>query len=518
MPSYTALVAALLTAEKTLNKSFMNSARSLRTRALMALLLMVGFYTLSLALAVGLLWIPYGEYVYLDRVDGRLALFCIITALGILWALVPRTDKFEPPGPRLTPGNAPYLFTIIEEIARATSQPRPEEVYLLPDVNAFVTHRGGVMGFRSHRVMGVGLPLIKALSPGELRSVIAHEFGHFVSGDVALGPWIYKTRAAIFRAIEGMSGNILQSAFVAYGKMFMRMTMQVSREQEFVADATAAKVAGVAQATSALKRVEFIAPAYASYFSNEVLPVLRAGYLPIVGDGFDRYLADPDMAKLFQDYAKQAIGAEVGEYDSHPPTAERLAALQRIKEKPRENPKDATAVMLKEPERHIRALIDHMYGKENVSKLKPIKWDEVGAKVYAAMWTGMVEEHATILGTLTADQIPADPKWFKKMGTAVAKLHNRTDVDTGELAEYAKHVLLCAIGAALVKQGWAIETAPGRPLNVVKDGNHFEPHVAVGKLGDGTMNVDEWKAQCASLGIAGVALATAAADTQSKIA
>src|SRR5687768_16965291 len=302
----------------------MQSARSLRVRAVMALILMVGFYAFALAIAGGLLWIPYASYVYLERIDGRIALFCIIGAGTILWALVPRVDKFEPPGPRLTPGNAPYLFTIIEGVAASTSQPRPEEVYLLPDVNAFVTHRGGFMGFGSKRVMGVGLPLLKALSPAELRSVIAHEFGHFVSGDVALGPWIYKTRAAIFRAVEGVSGSLLQWLFVAYGKMFMRMTMQVSREQEFVADATAAKVAGVAPAISALKRVEFIAPAYASYVNNEVLPVLRAGFLPMVGEGFDRYLADPSMTQLFQDYAKQAIGAEVGEYDSHPPTAERV--------------------------------------------------------------------------------------------------------------------------------------------------------------------------------------------------
>src|SRR5687767_3562662 len=220
----------------------MNSSRSLRNRAVLALLLMVGFYVFSLAIAGGLLWVPYATFMYLERVDGRLALFCIIGAGTILWALVPRIDRFEPPGPRLTPGNAPYLFTIIEGVASSTSQPRPEEVYLLPDVNAFVTHRGGFMGFGSKRVMGVGLPLLKALSPAELRSVIAHEFGHFVSGDVALGPWIYKTRAAIFRAIEGLRGGLLQGLFTGYGKMFMRMTMQISREQEFVADATAAKI------------------------------------------------------------------------------------------------------------------------------------------------------------------------------------------------------------------------------------------------------------------------------------
>src|SRR5688500_7251132 len=371
----------------------MNSSRSVRVRALMALRLMVGFYAFALAIAGGLLWVPYASYVYLDRVDGRLALFCIIGAGTILWALVPRTDKFEPPGPRLTPGNAPYLFTIIEGVASSTSQPRPEEVFLLPDVNAFVTHRGGFMGFGSKRVMGVVLPLLKALSPAELRSVIAHEFGHFVSGDVALGPWIYKTRAAIFRAIEGLRGGLLQALFNWYGRMFMRMTMQISREQEFVADATAARVAGVSNAMSALKRVEVIAPAYASFFSNEVMPVFRAGFLPPLNEGFDRYLADPDRAKLFHDHARiTALGAEAGEYDSHPPTAERVAALARLNYKVPENPRDATATLLKEPDRHVRALLDHMYGKDNVGKLTPIRWDEVGGKVYATLWLSIVEE------------------------------------------------------------------------------------------------------------------------------
>ena len=45
----------------------MQSSRSLRTRALLALLLMVGFYVFALAIAGGLLWIPYAEYTYLER-------------------------------------------------------------------------------------------------------------------------------------------------------------------------------------------------------------------------------------------------------------------------------------------------------------------------------------------------------------------------------------------------------------------------------------------------------------------
>jgi Zn-dependent protease with chaperone function len=121
---------------------------------------------------------------------------------------------------------------MIHDVAKATSQARPEDVYLLADVNAFVTHRGGMMGFGSRRVMGIGLPLIKGLSPAELRSVIAHEFGHYVSGDVALGPWIHKTRAAIGRTLHHLGHNwLLTTVFAWYARMFMRMTTQISREQ-----------------------------------------------------------------------------------------------------------------------------------------------------------------------------------------------------------------------------------------------------------------------------------------------
>ena len=82
----------------------------------------------------------------------------------------------------------------------------PTEVYLVADVNAFVTTRGGFMGFGSRRVMGLGLPLLQTLGVRELRAVLAHEFGHYHGGDTKLGPWIYKTRAAIGRTLQGLAG------------------------------------------------------------------------------------------------------------------------------------------------------------------------------------------------------------------------------------------------------------------------------------------------------------------------
>src|SRR5687767_6359478 len=93
-------------------RSSMQSSRSLQQRAVLALLLMVGFYVFALAVAGVLLWVPYAEVMYMERINGRLTLFCIIGGLTILWAILPRIDKFEAPGPRLTPANAPQLFTM----------------------------------------------------------------------------------------------------------------------------------------------------------------------------------------------------------------------------------------------------------------------------------------------------------------------------------------------------------------------------------------------------------------------
>ena len=47
--------------------------------------------------------------------------------------------------------------------------------------------------------MAVGLPLLSVLNISEFRGVVAHEFGHYDSGDTSIGPWVYKTQAAMIR-------------------------------------------------------------------------------------------------------------------------------------------------------------------------------------------------------------------------------------------------------------------------------------------------------------------------------
>ena len=152
----------------------MGSSPSLFWRTIASVALLIGFYAMALSLALGLALLPVLEIAVIDRIHIKLALLCLVGAGIIVWSILPRFDRFQAPGPRLRAEHHPRLFEHIESVAEATGQAMPAEVYLVPDINAFVTQRGGIMGLGSRRVMGLGLPLMQVLSISQLRAVIAH--------------------------------------------------------------------------------------------------------------------------------------------------------------------------------------------------------------------------------------------------------------------------------------------------------------------------------------------------------
>jgi Zn-dependent protease with chaperone function len=310
----------------------MNTAFSLVVRAWLALLLMVGFYVLALGLAFGLLYIPYAEFVYGHRVSPKLFVACLGGALAILWAILPRWDSFEAPGPRLDPNQNHRLFAILESVAKATGQTLPGEVYLVPEVNAFVSSRGGVMGFFSRRIMGLGAPLMQALTVSEFKAVIAHEFGHYVGGDVGLGPWIYKTREAIVRTVQGLkAGSALQIPFLMYANLFFKVTLGISRHQEYQADKLAAQTIGAKPMIDGLRKSHGAGIAYGSYWKTEVAPVLGMRLHPPVLEGFKQFmLAESVSGAVAQDLEEHEKSGKSKTFDSHPSLKERIAALKGL--------------------------------------------------------------------------------------------------------------------------------------------------------------------------------------------
>jgi Zn-dependent protease with chaperone function len=486
------------------------------SRALLALALMIGFYVLALAIATALLSIPYLEWVGLHRVHPKLALVCIVAAGTIVWSVLPRPDRFEPPGPRLEASTHPHLFVLIQRVARATNQAPPAEVYLVRDMNAFVTQRGGIMGLGSRRVMGLGLPLLQTLDVTQLEAVLAHEFGHYHGGDVKLGPWIYKTRAAIVRTVAKLAeggSRILHKPFVWYGKLFLRITHALSRRQEYAADALAAEVVGARPLVEGLKLVAGGAVGFELYWREDVVPALEAGFRPPLLAGFTRFLAVPRAKELMDKVVAEELSAQERDpYDTHPALPDRIAALAGLPPLAPATTVDARpAITLLDADLVLEhdLLRSLAVDPARVNALTAIDWSEVGQRVYVRMWesamSGLRAHLAAGGAELRAGSLSGDQRFFAELGRRVLGA-DAAGAPEEALAKFGASNVATALAHQMVQAGWSVRALPGEPVVLQHDGKSFEPFTRLVELATGKLTPQEWQAACAAAGISDAAL------------
>lgn len=485
----------------------MTSSPSLAGRALLAVVLMIGFYILAVAIAIGLIYIPYAEMTYANRLHLKLALFCVLGALAILWSVLPRFDKFEPPGPRLTRAQHPQLFEELAGVAKSVKQAMPAEVYLVPDVNAWVAQRGGIMGFGSRRVMGLGLPLMRTLTRSQFRAVLAHEFGHYHGGDTKLGPWIYKTRGAIGRTLQSLGdGSWLQLPFLWYGKMFLRITHAVSRRQEFVADELAARAVGSQPLIGGLRTIHGVAPAFNAYWFQECAPVLNAGFRPPLTEGFQRFVqAAPVAEAIHRQLDEELKTGQADPYDTHPPLKERIAAVEHL---PAGNigPDDPPATTLLADLAGVEnVLVATLVKPEFAEKLQPIDWGEVSSRVYLPQWTALVQANASVLSGVTPESLPPLAADLKSLGNRCRSTDGEPPDD-----EHTEALASAVVGAALtvllVNRGGKVHTMPGQIVSVTIGATAIEPFEILRSLADAKLTAEAWQRQCGELAIQGMDL------------
>jgi Zn-dependent protease with chaperone function len=485
---------------------------SLKGRFAAAIALTIAFYTLALVIAAGLLAAAILPWVFNGHNNLWITLTGVLLGGSILWAVVPRRLPFSAPGVRLTRESQPRLLAVIDEEAKACEERVPEEVYATFEVNAAVLEVN-----RRRRVMIVGLPLLHLVSERGLRAVIAHEFGHYAGGDTKLGPWIFRTRAAIGRTIgqlssedgdEGWTQRAVRAPFIWYGNAFLRITNAISRREEFAADARAAHRGGRDVYTDTLRRIEAYAPAFDAYWANEVVPLLSSGRRPPIGAGFSAFICAETIDKAASEHLQRELAeGKTNPYDSHPSLSERIAALQSVPPgDPDESP--PAEALVDDPLALERAQAMHLFGPE-AGDLPPVEWDAVGAEVYLERARRLVEAHGELLDGATAGELDTV---VDQLGRVAGELQQREpELEVEHARDFAAALISDGLLVALHEDGWSVEAPPAEPVLCCRGDERVAPHAVVHELREGRLSAGAWRERAQQLGITGLPLKAAVA-------
>jgi heat shock protein HtpX len=494
-----------------------------RVRAVFAVFGFIAFYAVTAAAIAGLVWLGLTMFGWLPSIGNGKALLllglvaggCLLAAAVLAWSALPRIDKFEPPGPELTEAQHPELFKMIREVAKATEQKMPKHVYAVLEVNAFVSERGGIMGIGSKRVMGIGLGLLNAFTVDEVRAVVAHEFGHFHGGDTRLGPWVYKTRAAMGRSVINLQKTmhsvseieaigwvlaIIEAPFRWMALGYLRLASAVSRAQEYSADAVAARTAGTQPVLSGFRRLAGTSAALDAYLSSEIGTLVDHGVLPPVLAGA-RHFVEANRERLAEIDAESATIGEVSAFDTHPPLPDRIAAVERLATKlPARvgTPDERLAVeLLRYPEKLVRELISERVEK----KLDPIEWDQV-APLFVKNYHFQLWRHRKWLAERSARDLDSSGKTGREVASLLEGIGEYVDQLEDETIQRAQaQVYAAAFGVALEHIGYEVRTKPGEPLRFHMGDDVIEPAAVVNKYLEGELSEDAWLATWEGAGL-----------------
>jgi heat shock protein HtpX len=240
------------------------------------------------------------------------AAFAILMNVAAYWF----SDKFAIKASRAQPldeSQAPELHRMVQELAQRFQVPMPR-VYLIPSEqpNAFATGRNP-----KHAVVAVTEGLIQHLPPDQVRGVIAHEFAHIKNRDILVASIAAMIAGAIsalqYLLFFGM-GDDDDSPLGAIGFIVALIVgpiaatllqLGVSRQREYLADATAARVLGegrpLAEALENLERGPEIVPmnvnpATASLY---IVNPLRAGGMRAL---FSTHPPIPERVRRLREY------------------------------------------------------------------------------------------------------------------------------------------------------------------------------------------------------------------------
>ncbi|MFE7708249.1 M48 family metallopeptidase [Streptomyces sp. NPDC057486] len=417
-------------------------------RAARALVLLAGFYLLSVVLLAALGALDWAAFAWTPgSVAAKLFVLSVVLAVPIVRGMfMLRTPKDEGlAGLPVGDTHEPLLWATVRDIAQQVGTRAPDEIVLTGDVNAAVSEDARFLGLvGGSRRLYLGLPLMTGLSQAQLRSVLAHEMGHYGNSDTRLTAITARGRIQVTRTIAhfqeragksvakeqarqekkaakalakgkkakeidaggaGVTYRAMAAIYTAYAKFYMRATLSGARREELAADVAAARIAGRDATASALRELPALDAAHGFYMNAYATLGVEAGMLPLPGEvlGGVRHLLAARQDEL--DEMRGSLPTEPSSpYDSHPPIAERVARIEALPDDGRASePVEPSLALLADPERALAAVEEAVLTPEAL-RLRRADWPEL---VHESM-ASYTERSARGFGAVVAEATGSD--------------------------------------------------------------------------------------------------------------
>ncbi len=385
---------------------------SLAGRAAVTIAMQVGFYVLAFIVLAAMVGFNYVLW-QLGRIHIGVIIVTAAVFVGIVKALLSMRIRYEDPfGLEVTTIEPDLAAKVVEVAATVGAQP-PDAIYLVPDVNAFVTEHSSWFGLRvNKRILGVGVPLLHVTTVSELQAILGHEFGHFAGGDTKLGAMVYRGHEAARAMLSNLTEGVVGSIFVAYAKQMHRVSGSVSRQQELAADRFAVKAYGSRALSSALSKLDDASTAFEQFAQIYVAPLFDNKVHPTgLFQGFTQVYADPVRTEERSAAVEQRAKREPSPYDTHPTPAARLETLASWPEVVgTETPDERPAIDLLVAGNDSEAQLARMWADRATDhKTKPIDWQEAAA-VFGKQ-AGTVAGFGFARPTIPAEQLAQIARW-----------------------------------------------------------------------------------------------------------
>lgn len=344
----------------------------LRLFALLGYVVIIGMI-MAIALIIGgftaLAWVSPAIFILLLKKK------LIFVLIPMLWVMIRSLwVKIEPPqGYEMTRDRFPKVFEELDVLSSELDSLKIHTLLLTPEMNAAVvqTPRLGILGWQKNTLF-LGLELMLALTPEQLRGVVAHELGHLSGNHSKFSGWIYRIRESWARLMNGLlaqdnfGARIMGSFFAWYAPRFSAYSFPLARINEYQADAMAAALTNEQAIGDALINVNVVAPYLEEHYWQTYFKGADSQATPEVlpWAGLHAFLKCNQDPKL-QERLEQAMTVDTDLSDTHPSLKDRLAALKVAAELPQPSDSNAARLWLAEEYQKVISEFDQVWFEHN---------------------------------------------------------------------------------------------------------------------------------------------------------